>query len=173
MQIIISAPSNDNSAHKSSKPEWVLIELQGTIEADAVDMRGLKLGHLEHNQNNLPVLTIGHHKLEGKIVDLPKPYAVIKRRNSPSPHLAQIDSSYHSNESSLTSSPNLSRSHSPNSTPIVTPTPGSPSSGSLSKSDPIHCDVVAVIRKRYLFKSRPEPIINDEWKGLSSLKSLR
>ena len=59
--------------------EYYLIELQGTIEF--LDSNSKQLGQLEWNSDSNPILTIGHHKLKGKMEVLKKPFGVLVKNN--------------------------------------------------------------------------------------------
>ncbi|KIL64273.1 hypothetical protein M378DRAFT_186814 [Amanita muscaria Koide BX008] len=98
--ITVAAPCSPNllppSLAKISHGEVVLIELQGSlnIECDeATDRNGQLVGILRVDETgNKPTLTIGHHFLEGKVVSLAKPIAILLRDN------AEIEDCEHSQE---------------------------------------------------------------------------
>ncbi|KAF8643238.1 hypothetical protein AX16_009127 [Volvariella volvacea WC 439] len=81
---------------KISHDEIVLIELQGALEFDEPtpsDRDGQFIGILNIDEaGKKPTLTIGPHLLEGKVVSLPKPLAVLHRTSRPS--VPQQDYSY-------------------------------------------------------------------------------
>ncbi|UZJ54695.1 hypothetical protein CBS101457_004015 [Exobasidium rhododendri] len=63
--------------------ELVLIELQGSLEIDDAHPEGGQiLGKLEFHKDreDRPTLLISHHRLEGKVVALTKPFAVLQKR---------------------------------------------------------------------------------------------
>ncbi|TDL25684.1 hypothetical protein BD410DRAFT_716936 [Rickenella mellea] len=65
--------------------EVVLIELQGALQVEG-DRAGQQVGKLHFaNDDEKPTLTIGHHLLEGKVVKLPKPLAVLYKRQASTP----------------------------------------------------------------------------------------
>ncbi|KAH9989432.1 Ctf8-domain-containing protein [Russula vinacea] len=68
--------------------ELFLLELQGELEVSG-DKHGQLVGRLTIDDTNdgkgKPTLRIGHHLLEGKIVSLPKPLAVLQRICAPPP----------------------------------------------------------------------------------------
>ncbi|KZT28073.1 hypothetical protein NEOLEDRAFT_1059330 [Neolentinus lepideus HHB14362 ss-1] len=67
---------------KLCNSEVVLIELQGTLVVEG-DSFGQHVGKLKlEGDNAKPTLLIGHHLLEGKIVTLQKPLAVLHRAGS-------------------------------------------------------------------------------------------
>ncbi|VDD80960.1 unnamed protein product [Mesocestoides corti] len=60
-----------------------MIELQGEIiNKSGGTLDGKFIGDLHFTKENEPVLIIGHHLLQGKIVKFPKPFAVIRRERS-------------------------------------------------------------------------------------------
>lgn len=70
-------------ARLSPSGELVLVEMQGTLEMEGVDPRGGEtIGTISFPKNNesKPVLQISHHRLEGSIVKLRKPLAVLEKR---------------------------------------------------------------------------------------------
>ncbi|KAG6900703.1 hypothetical protein C0993_005015 [Termitomyces sp. T159_Od127] len=73
---------------KISHDEVVLIELQGALEVESdhpSERDGKLVGELKVDAaTNKPTLLIGHHLLEGKIVNIAKPLAVLLRSRTAS-----------------------------------------------------------------------------------------
>ncbi|KAI9164217.1 hypothetical protein H9P43_008034 [Blastocladiella emersonii ATCC 22665] len=68
--------------HQDRPHDLVLIELQGVLECDGDAFAGQTLGRIgfaDDSETESPTLIIGNHRLEGKVVKLKKPLAVIKR----------------------------------------------------------------------------------------------
>jgi hypothetical protein len=79
----------------NGQSEWILLELQGAIEAEGDILENLELGELHFKNVGVheamvripphdsfvfkgsPFLNIGHHQLVGKKVELKKPLAVL------------------------------------------------------------------------------------------------
>ncbi|WKX88165.1 hypothetical protein Q1695_008090 [Nippostrongylus brasiliensis] len=58
----------------------MIIEFQGTIDSSGQPLENEVLGHLTWRADNSEaLLLIGHHLLEGKMVDLEKPFALIRQ----------------------------------------------------------------------------------------------
>ncbi|KAK8802669.1 hypothetical protein WA171_006345 [Blastocystis sp. BT1] len=65
--------------NESGQETWVLIELQGKLHnIDGDGFCGIDLGTLGWVDGN-PVLTIGNHLCEGKVIKLRKPLAIMRR----------------------------------------------------------------------------------------------
>lgn len=67
--------------------EIFLIELQGTLDVEgteATQKDGQLIGNLNTSDMKKPTLMIGHHLLEGKVVNLPKPLGVLHKQSSSS-----------------------------------------------------------------------------------------
>ncbi|TCD63337.1 hypothetical protein EIP91_005656 [Steccherinum ochraceum] len=125
--------------------ELVLIEMQGTLEADE-DKAGQMVGKLTiDDKTKKSTLLIGHHLLEGKLVNLPKPYAVLHRPpRSPSENADEdgmTESCRRLRSSSLLSS---------TATTTLNAIPASPRDPSLSEAKPsirLHYKLTAMSRQ--------------------------
>ncbi|KAL1918520.1 uncharacterized protein VTP21DRAFT_3180 [Calcarisporiella thermophila] len=106
--------------------ELVLLELQGTIETGDDEMSAdelLDVGKMKFSDNDIPYFTIGHHRLEGKLIKLDRPLAVIHKETA---------------------------ADSVNSTMIV---------NNDAEERAEKYEVVSLIRHKYVFKQRPEPML--------------
>ena len=60
---------------------WGLVELQGQLETrDQVSFDDMHIGDLHFDPRGIPHLIIGHHLLDGKVVKLEKPLAVLQKK---------------------------------------------------------------------------------------------
>ncbi|KIK94372.1 hypothetical protein PAXRUDRAFT_828054 [Paxillus rubicundulus Ve08.2h10] len=67
---------------KLGHDELFLVELQGTLNVDGSETTskdGQLIGKMNTADMNKPTLLIGHHLLEGKVVNLPKPLGVLHK----------------------------------------------------------------------------------------------
>ncbi|EGG00122.1 uncharacterized protein MELLADRAFT_112052 [Melampsora larici-populina 98AG31] len=84
--------------------ETIIVELQGKLEISSHDedidensaRAGLEIGKLDVSDPRKPLLTIGNHQLEGKIVEFPSPLALLRKIElgalpSPSDTQTQLD----------------------------------------------------------------------------------
>ncbi|KAJ7745660.1 Ctf8-domain-containing protein [Mycena metata] len=78
-----STPKLPPALAKISHDELVLIELQGALEVECThdgERDGRLVGRLCIDEaGKKPTLMIGHHLLEGKVAQLPKPLAILQR----------------------------------------------------------------------------------------------
>eukprot|EP00300_Choanocystis_sp_HF-7_P003340 c12553_g1_i2.p1 GENE.c12553_g1_i2~~c12553_g1_i2.p1 ORF type:complete len:118 (+),score=13.72 c12553_g1_i2:45-356(+) len=93
----------------SGNKEWVVFELQGTIESTDKSQPLSTLGTLSLAQPDTPMLTVGHHQLLGKVVALKKPLVVCE--SAPAQESRELR-------------------------------------------------VIGVVRKKFLFKTRPRPVVS-------------
>lgn len=113
--------------------EWGLVELQGQLQTrDQVPLDTMHIGDLHFNSKGIPNLILGHHLLTGKVVELDKPYAILKKRTVSDDVGVKGDSGMELD-----------------------------SSVESKHEDGVLCEyeVVAVISKKILFKNRPKPIV--------------
>ena len=60
--------------------EWGMVELQGQLETrDQVPFDRMHIGDLHFDSRGIPSLIVGHHLLTGKIIELEKPFAVLRK----------------------------------------------------------------------------------------------
>ncbi|KAN0115768.1 Ctf8 domain containing protein [Russula decolorans] len=73
-------PALPSALARLGSSELFLLELQGELEVSG-DKHGQLVGRLTIDDTNdgKPTLRIGYHLLEGKIVNLPKPLAILRR----------------------------------------------------------------------------------------------
>ena len=121
-----------------SVDQWGLIELQGKIETrDQISINDMHIGDLHFNQKGVPNLIVGHHLLTGKIIDLEKPYAILKKRTITVERVT-MDSDNGTKDCEMNMEENSTTGAASNSTEY---------------------EVVALINRKILFSNRPKPII--------------
>ncbi|KAL6301356.1 Ctf8-domain-containing protein [Sparassis latifolia] len=112
--------------------EVVLIELQGALDVEG-DRQGETVGTLRIDDVTKTTLLIGHHLLEGKLVNLPKPIAVLQHVSSSSnDHDQPIDDNVD----------------------MV--------SEGEAKSTLVEWNVVAVVKTKMVFSRRPMPMVGKD-----------
>jgi len=92
MQIHIRLPAEVGPSQRPLPPalatiganEAVIIELQGSIEIEGEKL-GEFIGNLDVTNIEKPTLKIAHHLLEGRLVKLQKPLAVLLRNDGADP----------------------------------------------------------------------------------------
>ncbi|KAI8921982.1 Ctf8-domain-containing protein [Powellomyces hirtus] len=165
VQIIIPT-SSSQMPQTDGKPGWAVIELQGTLSA--ADTPGGALGGLHlgtwtiSSVTGTPYLHIGHHKLEGSLVQLRSPLAVVRKRVPTRPPAVSLQLS-------------LSESQSLGNEMMMDPIPdlqNENGNGEGSQGKDLY-EVIAIVRQKYLFKSRPEHVLAEEHKGLSAFARHR
>ncbi|KAH9064047.1 Ctf8-domain-containing protein [Lactarius vividus] len=124
--------------------ELFLLELQGDLEVSG-DKRGQLVGQLtiDDSGKGKPTLRIGYHLLEGTIVSLAKPLAVLQRMPTPSrsqiPPPPQLDEDISMHCGGDDGGEEL----------------GAPDEGAASTSYTIR----TLVRKKIVFSKRPTPIV--------------
>ncbi|KAK4690656.1 chromosome transmission fidelity protein 8, partial [Phenoliferia sp. Uapishka_3] len=166
-QNLISTLSNP--ANSSSNPpaplafidnEPFLIELQGSLElpggqvTQGIDMGGTIVGKLDTTDPNKPILIIAHHRLEGKLVTLTEPYALLRTTPATDPSTEQT-------QPRITSPHELGEDGSRETTPTAETTPTILATEEESNTDALQprIDILALIRRKIVFSKRPEPIL--------------
>ncbi|KAJ3987418.1 hypothetical protein F5890DRAFT_1551453 [Lentinula detonsa] len=135
------------SLAKISHDEVVLLDLQGALELESThpnERDGKLVGTLSiDNDLKRPILRIGHHLIEGNLVNLPKPLAVLHR----SPVSARISNSQWTQENNNREDEDVamdSREESFEST-LNSPT--------------IQWNALAIVKRKILFSKRPMPVV--------------
>ena len=173
MIVPLTLPSGSSASARTLPPalvqlgssELFLLEIQGDLEVSA-DKRGQLVGHLTIDDSGKvrpsfvvivisdgccllqgkPTLRIGYHLLEGTIVSLAKPLAVLQRM--PTPSLSQIPPPPHPDapdeDFSMHCGEELSALE-----PVPTVTAATSSSYTIR----------TIVRKKIVFSKRPTPIV--------------
>ncbi|XP_072373815.1 chromosome transmission fidelity protein 8 homolog, partial [Scyliorhinus torazame] len=125
------------SPEGGSGPEWLMLELQGEIEARGHSgLPGNLMGDLHFSTEGIPILIIGHHILYGKISHLERPFVVLVKKICTR---AGAESAIETERVEQ-------------------------GVGEESASCCYH--VTAIIKKKIIFKTRPKPIITNVPKKL-------
>ncbi|KAI0773503.1 Ctf8-domain-containing protein [Fomes fomentarius] len=136
-------PGPSSSQHRQLPPQLVqfgsegllLIELQGALEVEG-DKNGQLVGKLRVDPaTNKPTLMIGHHLLEGKLVNLAKPLAVLHKHK----HGARSPSVDGGEGESADSAMDVD--------------------DRLRSTEAKSWDVVAIVKRKMVFATRPMPIV--------------
>ncbi|THH32253.1 hypothetical protein EUX98_g1954 [Antrodiella citrinella] len=145
MLIPVNLTSSSSSSGGSLPPqlapfgsdELILIEMQGTLETDS-KRAGMMVGTLDiDDRTKKSTLRIGHHLLEGKLVNLPKPLAVLYRPPRP-PTITEDDMD---EEERSVEEEDVERDW------------------AGAKKEQRGWDVVAVVKKKMVFSKRPMPMV--------------
>ena len=124
-----------------SPGQWGLVELQGLLETrDQVPFAGMHIGDLHFDARGVPNLILGHHLLTGKVVELEKPFAVLKKRASGTGDCQDISLD-----------PDLDSNTEWNPSELEKRT------GTAQTAT--EYEIVALITQKIIFKNRPKPII--------------
>ncbi|KAI0267769.1 Ctf8-domain-containing protein [Gloeopeniophorella convolvens] len=136
-----SAPALPPALAQLGSSELFLLELQGELEVSG-DRCGQLVGRLtvDDDGKGKPTLRVGHHLLEGKIVALPKPLAVLQRVRAP-----------------------------PSSSSMPPPTITPDGDVEMESADPTEVEggpelatsytIRTIVRKKIVFSKRPTPIV--------------
>ncbi|KAG7176342.1 chromosome transmission fidelity protein 8 homolog [Homarus americanus] len=117
---------------KDGLEEWVMLELQGDLQSRTQsEMQNKFIGDLHFTKEGIPILIIGHHILYGKLQDLDKCYAVMRK--------TRVDNKKNMNVE-VDGLENL-----PEDIPREKPC--------------VEYTIRAIVKKKLLFKTRPKPII--------------
>mmetsp|Transcript_9352 Transcript_9352/g.34309 ORF Transcript_9352/g.34309 Transcript_9352/m.34309 type:complete len:151 (+) Transcript_9352:196-648(+) len=134
--------------------EWAVIELQGVLEIPdrQVPQHQLSIGTFCGKQKGTATLVVGIHKLEGKQVDLKKPLAILKKRTSAEAAGGSMEKG--NPDSDVDGTPRKRQRSSSDAADAV--------QWELENGDKGSCvyDLVGVARSKFLFKTRPRPIIS-------------
>ncbi|KAG7095238.1 hypothetical protein E1B28_006012 [Marasmius oreades] len=156
----LSEPSLSGPLARISDSELLLLEFQGEIHVDSEEgdvKSGQLVGTLTIDEGlTRPALRIGHNQLEGKLVTLAKPLAVLrKQRPKPQPQQNFPDeTNYDENTVNLDQEEELENMN------MVMAT-------SLTPQAPTEWHGIALIRRKIVFSKRPMPIV-----GIGKTSSL-
>ncbi|XP_071546585.1 chromosome transmission fidelity protein 8 homolog [Panulirus ornatus] len=118
-------------AGKDDLGEWMMMELQGDLESRTQgEMCNKFIGDLHFTKQGIPVLIIGHHILYGKVQDLDKPFAVMRKTRLSRESNRDMDVSGSDDQEIGT--------------------------GQLSR---VEYTITAIVKKKLHFKTRPKPVI--------------
>ncbi|KAM5537807.1 hypothetical protein V8D89_008575 [Ganoderma adspersum] len=140
INIALPGPSTPRRPHlppqlvQFGTDELVLIELQGALEVEG-NKDGQLVGKLEvDSATKKSTLMIGYHKLEGKLVNLNKPLAVLHRHDSP---------------------PSGENGDGQDAAMEVDEPEGHVRKASEAKS----WDMIAIVKRKMVFSKRPMPVV--------------
>ncbi|KAI0303596.1 hypothetical protein B0F90DRAFT_1301569 [Multifurca ochricompacta] len=163
--------------------EYFLIELQGELEVSG-DKREQVVGCLtiDDDGKGKPTLRVGHHLLEGKIVNLPKPLAVLQRVRTPLP-LSQPpetvadwdrdqdgDVEMRHNDDGSVRGENLAKAAVAE-TKVVTSV-AEPEAAVVGVNWTTSYAIRTLVRKKIVFSKRPTPIVGLSAKTLAAAVSV-
>ncbi|KAJ7158453.1 Ctf8-domain-containing protein [Mycena filopes] len=157
-----SSSSSTNTPHlppalaQISHSELVLIELQGALEVECTSDRerdGRLVGRLcVDDAGKKPTLMIGHHLLEGKVAQLPKPLAVLRRVSAPNPPEADAD-----DDAMDCHDPDVEDGDNSQLVAAANNEHGERERETVTVS--VSWDAIAVIKRKIVFSKRPMPIV--------------
>jgi len=135
-------------------PEYSLIELQGTLELASkqkVAVGGLKIGTFSISEKGVPLLDIGSHRLEGKLVPLPKPLIITTKQ-------ANLPNNTSNNNRNNTNRSRTSNSNNDNDNDSDEQDHNDFDEMDLEPSASSTEYVIGIVRKKFLFAHRPKVI---------------
>lgn len=122
--------------------EWGIVELQGQLETrDEVSFDNMHIGNLHFDSRGTPNLIVGHHLLTGKVVELDKPFAVLKKTAVGGQSSSIPVSNVELESDTATSSMEYELE------------------GADTGNGTSNYEIIALITKKIIFKNRPKPII--------------
>lgn len=111
-----------------------------------------------HCQKSKPILRIAHHRLEGRLVTLTDPYAVLRTTRAAPPSAPDFDTEHAAKRARLTTG------HEGSSSPPPPPQSSSPVKPKTTDTSalpllPPTIEIVGIVRRKIVFSKRPEPMI--------------
>ncbi|KAI5477620.1 hypothetical protein MNV49_006107 [Pseudohyphozyma bogoriensis] len=153
MRLPLVPVSNLNTTGSSSSPplafideEPFIVELQGSLELhgaapdESQDMSDVVVGKIDLSEPTKPILQIAHHRLEGKLVSLSEPYALL--RTTPAPTAPTVPAAPVATQD-ITSSPLKERGKDKDDEEVTPP----------------KIEIVSLVRRKIVFSKRPEPLV--------------
>ncbi|KAK4049241.1 hypothetical protein OIO90_005530 [Microbotryomycetes sp. JL221] len=133
--------------------EPFLIELQGTLDHPITgsdpSMNGVVVGKLDLDMPSKPILKIAHHRLEGKLVTLTEPLAIL--RTTPRQTLGIHDEDDDCNT-------RVTKRLKQGTTQEKADAGNSDDVNHVRNTTPL-IEIVGLVRKKIVFSKRPEPLI--------------
>ncbi|KAL1711670.1 Ctf8-domain-containing protein [Schizophyllum commune] len=124
-----------------SHNEVVLVELQGALEVESREARerdGRLIGRFGIDENGTrATLFIGHHLLEGKVAQMPKPFAVMHRKSAPAPRRSALVDEDRGDDAMDLDAP----------------------ADDASAQENVSWEIIAVVKRKIVFSKRPMPIV--------------
>ena len=125
---------------------WGLVELQGQLETrDQAPFDDMHIGDLHFDLRGTPSLVVGHHLLTGKVIELEKPFAILRKRSAAGDGKGCSELDVMEGEGNAADTADVewgTRMGLDSATKACT-----------------EYEVVALITKKIIFKNRPKPII--------------
>ncbi|KAI5885901.1 uncharacterized protein SCHCODRAFT_02519461 [Schizophyllum commune H4-8] len=127
-----------------SHNEVVLVELQGALEVESREARerdGRLIGRFGIDENGTrATLFIGHHLLEGKVAQMPKPFAVMQRKSAPASRRSALSGGEAGGDNDDAMDLDTS-------------------ADDTSAQDNVSWEIIAVVKRKIVFSKRPMPIV--------------